>query len=132
MDMMKQNYDQWLLRPANEDPIITRIVKDKEPQIIPLTEDDEDWEVRLQTAGIKSWIGLPLIREEQVIGLLILDHDRPGYYTDAYRDILVLFASQAALAIEKNNLFDSHQAPNPRFGASTQHQYKNSGSSSSG
>ena len=97
--------DKWLLRPISEDRLISRIVESKKPLILSEPSEDDDWEVYPETADIKSWVGLPLVYGEETVGLLTLDHDESGFYTQVIEDLLTSFAAQAAIAIEKARLF---------------------------
>jgi len=101
----EESVDQWLLRPISQDRLISRIVKGKKPLILSDPSGDADWEIRPETADIRSWVGLPLVYREETIGLLTLDHDQPGFYTQAFEGLLVSFAAQAAIAIENARLF---------------------------
>lgn len=68
-----------------------------------------------QTAGehldtsfgyVRSWMGVPLIFRDQVIGMLSLDHPTPGYYQeDPHSKLALAFANQVAVAIENARLF---------------------------
>lgn len=53
---------------------------------------------------IKSFAALPLIRQEQVIGVLFVSLQTPIPFSPAIRRILELFTSQAAIAIENARL----------------------------
>lgn len=97
---------QWLLRPISEDKLVQRIVASGRPLILPDPTLDEDWEVLPETEDVRSWVGLPLVYAEDVIGLLTLDHDQSGYYDESCRDLLVAFGYQAAIAIHKTNLLE--------------------------
>jgi GAF domain-containing protein len=101
-----------LMRPISQDRLINRIVKEKQPLILSdLTDLTKfaDWDFLPETAHIKSWVGAPLIYADRTIGLLTLEHDQPGYYTEAIRDLLISFSNQAAIALENANLFTSEQ-----------------------
>ncbi len=89
----------WLTRPISTDPLISRMVSNKLPLILSIPEQDPDWEIRPETAGVKSWVGLPLVYMEKVVALLTLDHDLPGFYTQTIENLLVSFGNQAAIAI---------------------------------
>jgi PAS domain S-box-containing protein len=55
---------------------------------------------------IASWMGVPLIVRDKVIGILAFEHGERGYY-DAHRAALALaFANQAAVAIENAQLYE--------------------------
>lgn len=55
---------------------------------------------------IKSWLGLPLIYRQQIIGLLSLDSEQTGFFTDQHAHRAVIFADQVALALENARLFE--------------------------
>lgn len=47
----------------------------------------------------RSWMAIPLIVGEQIIGLLSVSHQLPDYYTTEQGELVKAFADQAALAI---------------------------------
>ncbi len=87
-----------------------------EPIIIPDVRGDAPLARAFQqTAGealettfgyIRSWMGVPLMVRERVIGMLTLDHSEPDYYSSRQAELAMAFASQAALAIENAKLFE--------------------------
>lgn len=58
---------------------------------------------------INSWIGIPLIFREKVIGMLAVDSKQKGYFTKESAEIAQAFAYQAAIAIENARLFDAER-----------------------
>jgi PAS domain S-box-containing protein len=62
----------------------------------------------LVAKGIKSFVGLPLMVEDRVVGVLYLHSLRPGTFHDQLT-LLTTFASQAAIAIEKARLYEEAQ-----------------------
>ncbi len=56
-----------------------------------------------------AWMGVPLIIQERVVGLLVVDHVRPGYYTRDHGRLTMAFANQAAVAIENARLYHEEQ-----------------------
>jgi GAF domain-containing protein len=57
-------------------------------------------------AGIRSWLGVPLMHQEQLLGVLALDKAEPDFYTPEHAQAAMEFASRvAATLVEK-----------PRFG----------------
>ncbi len=56
-----------------------------------------------------AWMGVPLIIQERVVGLLALDHTLPGFYTASHGRLAMAFASQAAVAIENARLYTEEQ-----------------------
>jgi len=53
---------------------------------------------------IRSWLGVPLLIKDRVLGMLSLDHSQPGYYTEFHSQLALAFASQIAVAIENTRL----------------------------
>ena len=56
-------------------------------------------------AGIRSWLGVPLLFGDRPIGMLALDKQEPDYYTDRHARLAMAFAAQAAMAIENARLY---------------------------
>lgn len=98
--------DPWFLSPISQDRLVSRIVASKEPLILSEPSKDSDWGILPGTADVKSWVGLPLVYDQETIGFLTLDHEQPGFYTQAIKDLLISFANQAAIDIEKARLFE--------------------------
>jgi signal transduction histidine kinase len=64
---------------------------------------------RTTFAYIRSWLGVPLLVQNHMIGMLTLDHDQPGHYTPRHADLALTIANQAAIAIENARLFEQAQ-----------------------
>lgn len=58
---------------------------------------------------IRSWMGVPLIFGDRLIGLITLDRHRPDAYDAEHARVALAFAAQAAIAIENARLYDSAQ-----------------------
>jgi len=60
----------------------------------------------LTTYGyIRSWLGVPLIAQERVVGMLSLDHNEPDHYTGRDAQLVLAIANQSAIAIENSRLY---------------------------
>ena len=57
-------------------------------------------------AGIRSWLGVPLLYGDQLLGMLALDKKEPGFYSQEHARLTLAFASQAAIAIENARAHD--------------------------
>jgi two-component system cell cycle sensor histidine kinase/response regulator CckA len=57
-------------------------------------------------AGIRSWLGVPMLVGERLIGMIALDKSDPGFYTQEHAQLAEAFAAQAAVAIENAQLFE--------------------------
>ncbi len=60
-------------------------------------------------AHIRSWLGMPLLVHNQIIGLLAIDSRETNHFTDDNIQVVSLFASQVAVAIENARLFNEVQ-----------------------
>ncbi|HEX9373843.1 MAG TPA: histidine kinase [Roseiflexaceae bacterium] len=64
----------------------------------------------LSTFGyVRAWMGVPLMVQGHVIGMLSLDSEQPGYYSSHHADLAQTIANQAAVAIENARLFEQAQ-----------------------
>jgi diguanylate cyclase (GGDEF)-like protein len=58
---------------------------------------------------VRSWVGAPIVFQNQVIGFLSLDSLTSGFYRQEHANRLALFARQAAISIENARLFTETQ-----------------------
>ncbi len=56
---------------------------------------------------IRSWLGVPLIAHERVIGMLALDSVERGYFTPAHARLVAAFADHVTIALENARLFEA-------------------------
>jgi GAF domain-containing protein len=61
------------------------------------------------SSHIRSWLGVPLIIHDQVIGMLGVDSIQPDYFTSDHARLVAAFASQVAVAIENSRLYAQAQ-----------------------
>jgi signal transduction histidine kinase/HAMP domain-containing protein len=61
-------------------------------------------------AGFRSVLAVPLLREDVLIGVLILQQHAARPFTDKQIDLVTTFADQAVIAIENARLFDEVKA----------------------
>lgn len=54
---------------------------------------------------IHSWLGVPLRAQERIIGIIAVDRQQPGGYTEEEARLTTAFADQAALALENARLY---------------------------
>ncbi len=58
---------------------------------------------------IRSWMGVPLIVQERLIGMLTLDSIYPHHFTEDHARLATAFADQVAIALENVRLFTEVQ-----------------------
>jgi GAF domain-containing protein/CHASE1-domain containing sensor protein len=64
----------------------------------------------LERTGINAIAGEPLLYRDHLVGVIVVHHEGAGRaFTDQDREILSLFAAQAAIAIENARLFHQEQ-----------------------
>jgi GAF domain-containing protein len=88
---------------------LQELIRSRRPLIIPDVFVDPRWNIRPATEYIRCWLGVPLIAREQVVGLLNLDKEQPGFYTESHAVLAVAFANQAALALQNARLFEAER-----------------------
>jgi GAF domain-containing protein len=72
--------------------------------------------------GFRAGLGVPLLREGNVIGVLGLTRFEPGEFTPKQIELVETFADQAVIAIENVRLFDEVQARSRELGEALQQQ----------
>jgi len=60
-------------------------------------------------AGIRSWLGVPMLVGDRTIGMIALDKTNPGFYTPEHGRLAQAFAAQAAVAFENARLYEAEQ-----------------------
>ncbi len=63
----------------------------------------------LAAAGVRSWLGVPLLFGDQVVGMITLDKNEAGFYNATHARLAMGFAAQAASALENARLFQETQ-----------------------
>ena len=67
----------------------------------------ESWETIY--GYIRSWMGVPLIVKNQVVGMLTLDHSEFDFFTSQHAELTQTFANQVAVAVENARLYQAEQ-----------------------
>jgi GAF domain-containing protein len=76
----------------------------------------------LLQAGYRALLGVPLLREEQVVGVLAVIRKTPGDFGPEVVRVLMTFATQSALAIENARLFREIADKSRQLEAASRHK----------
>ncbi|MBN1889941.1 MAG: response regulator [Thermoflexales bacterium] len=63
----------------------------------------------------RSWMGVPLIVRDRLIGMLTIDTLKPDYFTPDYIGLVAAFADQVAIALENARLYQDIQREKQYF-----------------
>ena len=75
-----------------------------------LADPDYTWSEAQRISGYRAAIGVPLFREQTVIGVIFVGKGMPQPFTPDQIGLVTTFADQAVIAIENARLFDEVQA----------------------
>jgi signal transduction histidine kinase len=86
-------------------PIVITDIRDDTPLAVMFRQTAAD---QLESAFgyVRSWLGVPLMVKGRMLGMLTLDHSRPGFFTAQHADLVLTFANQVAVAIENARLYE--------------------------
>jgi len=90
--------------------LISWIVRNKTPLLIGNVETDS-LPVRAQQKGktIRSFLGVPLLVGDRMIGALVVQSYKPQAYSQEHRRLLQLMGNQVAIGLENSRLFEDAQ-----------------------
>ncbi len=89
-----------------------RVAMTGEVQFIPDNEADPEFKIApdMRLKGIRSLVGVPLLRDGQVIGVFVLGKKQTGAFGARAVEVAKTFADQAVIVIENVRLFDEVKA----------------------
>ena len=86
---------------------VGRAAADREPKVVPdigNAERDPHLELLLRH-GWRSMLAVPLLREDRILGALVVRRKTPGEFPSEVIEVLETFAGQSALAVQNAHLF---------------------------
>ena len=91
---------------ARDSPPLLRVLKNKRSVLIPDTEGEADWKDFEPQVHLRSWLCVPLVASQQILGLLSAGHGkREGFNREDLRRAQLL-AIPAAAAIQNSRLYE--------------------------
>jgi len=88
---------------------IETVYKTRKPYIVTDTRIDLNWDPWKPARWIRSSLKLPIVYNDEVLGIIILDSSRPEHFTLTHAETLQAFANQASIALNNANLYQQAQ-----------------------
>jgi signal transduction histidine kinase len=76
----------------------------------------------LERAGFRAVLAVPLLRDQQIIGALVVRRRTPGKFPQAMVDLVQTFANQSVLAIQNARLFQEIEDKSRQLEVASQHK----------
>jgi Osmosensitive K+ channel histidine kinase len=73
-------------------------------------------------SGVRAVLAVPMVREGELIGCLVVSRNRPGEFTADIIELLRTFATQSALAIQNARLFREIELKSRELEAASRHK----------
>jgi GAF domain-containing protein len=103
----------WAANPARagRGSATSRVIQSGKTELIPdVLEDPEMQMPSTSLVKIRATLGVPMLRDDKVEGVLVLTRPEPGPFSKSQIDLVQTFADQAVIAVENVRLFDEAQA----------------------
>jgi sigma-B regulation protein RsbU (phosphoserine phosphatase) len=82
------------------------VIRNRQLGLIVDTEEDDRWlTLPNQPYVVRSALAVPIIRGEELLGIITLLHSQPGHFTPETANLLSLTADQMALVLENARLY---------------------------
>jgi GAF domain-containing protein len=115
----------WAANPARagHGSATSRVIASGKIEVIPDILEDPDMKMSAASLNkIRAALGVPMLRNDKVEGVLVLTRPEPGPFTKSQIDLVQTFADQAMIAIENARLFDEVQTKTAGLQESLRHQ----------
>ena len=103
-----------------------RAAKSREPVEIPDILEADAYESPFRNlqaeSGVRAVLAIPLLREDRIIGGLVVRRKSPGKFRPEVIDLLKTFATQSALAIQNARLFREIEDKSRQIEAANRHK----------
>jgi GAF domain-containing protein len=126
------NYDAELVEAAHATPVrlgegISGLAAERgEPTQVPDIAAEGAYQSQLRDIllrmGYRAMLAVPLMREDQIIGSLVVNRRQPGAFPPEVVELLKTFATQSALAIQNARLFREVEDKGRQLAVASQHK----------
>ena len=89
-----------------EHPVIKRVLESREGTLISDTAEEPGWTFADEQTPMRSWLAVPLLSSNQVLGLLLLSHAKPESFTAEHLRVSGSLGVAAAIAIQNARLYE--------------------------
>ncbi|MGB8115277.1 MAG: PAS domain-containing protein [Candidatus Sulfotelmatobacter sp.] len=90
---------------ADESPFFQRIWSERKRVLIPDTRDEKEWGTFEGHKQFRSWLCVPLVASEELLGFLSVGHIEPNHFTQDHLRRAELLAIPAAAAVQNARLY---------------------------
>jgi PAS domain S-box-containing protein len=91
---------------ASDHAILERVLVLKRAVYVPDTRAETEWRDHKAFSGVRSWIAVPLVVSDSVVGLLSIGNKQPRAFTTRHFHLAKLLAIPAAVAIHNARLYE--------------------------
>lgn len=91
---------------AKDSTFLMRVLATRNSLLIPNTAEETDWVAFKGFSHLRSWLCVPLVASQQVLGLLSLGDARPQAFTQEHLRLAKSLAIPAAVAIQNARLYE--------------------------
>jgi signal transduction histidine kinase len=106
------------------DTVVGRAARTRTPvAVADLGEVEPDAHLtQLARAGWRSMLAVPLVREDRILGALVVRRRTPGAFPESIVELVETFASQSALAIQNARLFQELAGKSQELEVASRHK----------
>ncbi len=105
-DHLPMDHEKTTLVPIEQLPNYQHIIKARQPFILQNTTNSAVWIEQVHAPWVRSYLGVPIQVEDEVIGLINLHSATTGFFGPVQAERLQAFADQAAIAIQNARLYE--------------------------
>lgn len=91
---------------ADSEDVFGRMLQSQRPLLVPDVTQEPGWTQLDWLPLNRSWLGVPLITQDKVIGMISLTRLEADAFTENDVAVVLTFASQAAIALENARLYE--------------------------